>query len=821
MKQPDSNSSGDAFKRPRAPGPPPQPPPALRRSSSNGSSPSKNSAAASFHQSAPTINSGLDVLDRMANNNSFKGDEKNNLLVSHGSNLAPITDVNELADRLINFKKTLVSTTAGNNGRVGKPTTNMRGRPRPPPPPPPPRPSSLGQPRIGEMLSPTKHLELLLRRRKSENSWSDATEDEYVRRMARIKLDQSDHNVQGNASSDLSSVFQNREMTLPSKMPPPPPFPAKKHETNFNECSMSVNSNKFNSSSNSVNSNKSSFVARPVKVSQFEDNNGPSTPTSKPKATMTTPQSLATKNIATPSDTSSAPQSSTHNCDKRGRCKFHPQYKLYKKKLLGGYEFIGNCPVCVAKSYYEPNLRGRNRTRAGDYDTASGKSPSAKVSGRTSRSRERGRSKSADRIPNVPNLDEDECNNYYETGSARMRTRPKSVEQRRSRSLERLRRSLSRESDRDLRISKSVTSHGKKVINALENIRDELLTTLTSPINSMHERNSRQGRSRSRERPRSREERQLSDNERSTVLMKGWSPSTKNLEKGLRALQQRESGSSGDKQRDETLNQKKKKNVSNQFVRQTDDVNFDKKTGRCKKHPSIILAKKSAFRSGSWEIIKKNGCPFCSEEAKIDSNRDEVGLDEDTKKKMEMLLKGSGEDSSSSTSPFNQDIVDSVPPEGVRGRKVSKLLYTTPMGETGWYTGEVDSEGKPHGHGRMRFKTGHSYEGAWNHGFSEDHMDNLERMKSGFGSHKAAWKQSKAAGAGASTLMPSSGSMYQYQQKSPHRGYSPAQVQQAQLQQAAMVSHEAWANMSPQERQMAMTQWYSGMSPVQGYPPII
>jgi hypothetical protein len=145
----------------------------------------------------------------------------------------------------------------------------------------------------------------------------------------------------------------------------------------------------------------------------------------------------------------------------------------------------------------------------------------------------------------------------------------------------------------------------------------------------------------------------------------------------------------------------------------------------------------------------------------------------------------------------------------------------------------------------MRFKTGHSYEGEWNHGYSEEHMENLNRMKSGFGSNKAAWKQSEtapcvrraavaekqyapspAAAAAAiispgdgSQLMASSNAMYQYPQHS-HQNYTQAQ----HMQQLAMMSQATWTQMSPQERQMAMSQWYAsnGMSPGQQgyYPPM-
>ena len=178
------------------------------------------------------------------------------------------------------------------------------------------------------------------------------------------------------------------------------------------------------------------------------------------------------------------------------------------------------------------------------------------------------------------------------------------------------------------------------------------------------------------------------------------------------------------------------------------------------------------------------------------------------------------------------------------------------MGETGWYTGEVDLEGKPHGHGRMRYKTGHSYEGEWIHGYGEVHMENLNRMKAGFGTNKAAWKKSEMAPSvrkattpdASKASSPSARHHYQQQQSSNNQGYLSAQMQQqahiqqvqmqhAQLQHAQMQQQQAqlhqaqmqqWASMSPQERQMAMNQWYASVGmptqpggyQMQGYPPM-
>ena len=774
------------------------------------------------------------------------------------SKFTPITDPNELADRLLKFQRSFASSSsaAGHNGG---------GHRHRPPPPPPPRSTSAGRPRSQLMSPSAKDPD-----HQSDDSESACTyycdefEDEYVRRMARIKLEQSDRcAAQGNASFPeyCSDGFQSEEMNASSrsyspslsKNPPPTlPFSANTkndelNNMNLNESSLSVNSNKFNSPSMTVNSSKDSFVPRPVRVSQFEDKweaQLTNTPPSEPKMTMassllSTVQSHATKNI-TSSPSISSVSSTPQNCDKRGRCKYHPQHKLYKKKLLGGYEFISNCPICVAK------LEGRNRSRSGDsnYSTSSAKSPSAKMSGRSSsRGRERGRSKSVDRMP----MDEDYDNS--EAGPGRMRTgRANSVEQQHhlGGNRERQRRPRTRSADKgnDLRSSlnsSNSSNRGKTLANALENIRDKLPShSLPPPSLKKHQ--------------------SLGDGG-----------------KDLRALDKGNRGSSRDKppkmssSYDETATRKKKSLGlgNNPFVHEDGELNFDKKTGRCKKHPSVLLAKKSTFRPGTWEIIKKNGCPFCAE-AKADSDLDEVGqgLDKDTKRKMDLLLKGgqdiSGDTSSpqwsrkadsrktsssrggtigngNSTAP-NQHVIDTIPREGLRGKKVSRMLYTTPMGETGWYTGEVDFEGKPHGNGRMRYKTGHSYEGEWIHGFGEVHMENLNRIKSGFGTNKAAWKQSeiapsvRKAATGASTLSSSPSTMHQYQQQSSHQGYlsaqmqrerlqhaqmQQAQMQQAQLQQQQAHMQQSWANMSPQERQIAMTQWYASVGyQMHGYPPV-
>jgi hypothetical protein len=76
---------------------------------------------------------------------------------------------------------------------------------------------------------------------------------------------------------------------------------------------------------------------------------------------------------------------------------------------------------------------------------------------------------------------------------------------------------------------------------------------------------------------------------------------------------------------------------------------------------------------------------------------------------------------------------------------VQKMPYTTPWGESGWYTGEVNDGGKPHGQGRMRIKTGNIVDGNWINGYSEEYLEKQKRMKSGFGTNIAKWKQNAAS----------------------------------------------------------------------------
>ena len=180
---------------------------------------------------------------------------------------------------------------------------------------------------------------------------------------------------------------------------------------------------------------------------------------------------------------------------------------------------------------------------------------------------------------------------------------------------------------------------------------------------------------------------------------------------------------------------------------------FDPKTGRCKKHPSVIMAQKSKFRKGCWEMIKAK-CPLCCEECKRKEHKS--GWKDDTTLKATLsssppknitlrnslvtdTTKCSSSDADSlhkrsSSPPDHKDLVATAASDDTSPVRVSRMPYTTSWGESGWYMGEVNSDGRPQGRGRLRTKTGNVIGGMWSNGYSND--NNLERrkgkMQSGF-----------------------------------------------------------------------------------------
>ena len=154
------------------------------------------------------------------------------------------------------------------------------------------------------------------------------------------------------------------------------------------------------------------------------------------------------------------------------------------------------------------------------------------------------------------------------------------------------------------------------------------------------------------------------------------------------------------------------------------------KYGRCKSHPSIIVAKKKPFGRG-WSLVREEGCHQCKieHEAKLTARQGST----------------CGHSSESSSSDGKGKKKAKPRPQG-NSATVSKMPYKSPCGKLpGWYSGEVNDDGIPHGFGRMRYKNGQQFEGRWMNGQSEEYLENKRRMKRGFAENRSPWKESPCA----------------------------------------------------------------------------
>ena len=621
---------------------------------------------------------------------------------------AVITDVDELANRLLKYKHSYepsALSSAGNNyvqpNHSYTPMSRNRRHRTPPPSPQTVSISSRKQRSRSEVMSTSSSKgfdQVQQHRRSPTKSWSNATEEEYVRRMSAVKLDQSDRSVRGGASSsEYRSEMHDREV----------------HES-FNS-SYSSPSKRYASSSPSSDHPKLPFF--------------PKSPSASSKSSL--------RNSATRSRSRGRGRSKSSD-----RVPIDPPFDEYQNA--------------------QSPRNGRQQTRSGGDDIpvfVSPKNPSESptMSRRSSsRSRVRGRSRSKSASRKLFNQNREEDENFSMSTDEMGIRRAKSSEQLHHlhNSTERQRRARTR-SPHNSKGSNVDDSSGREKIwtKAFGNFREKFLSHSNHASSSKSL--SQETSSRRRHRSRSRDERRSSEKEESN-------DDGMSLGKGQKALDKAKRGRSRDRASKMSESYDGRSNLgSNSFVHESTKVKFDKKTGRCKKHPSIVMAKKSAFRSGSWEVVRK--CPFCSE-SKDDP---EHKFDEDTKGRMDNLLKDGqdfngdasmsqfskkseaktrGNNRKGNSTPSKQNVIDAIP-EGLREKNasVSRMLYTTPMGEPGWYTGEVDSDEQPHGYGRMRYKTGNSYEGEWIHGYAENHSENLSRMKlkSGFGSNKATRRKSE------------------------------------------------------------------------------
>ncbi|KAL7544687.1 hypothetical protein ACHAWF_014173 [Thalassiosira exigua] len=659
---------------------------------------------------------------------------------------------------------------------------------------------------------------------------------------------------------------------------------------NHNDNNSSINVDDQNSMPNhefNCSTASGNFLPRPVRITQLDDDDGnfasggDSTRHGRSKKVLTTRTSMFVKSIrqnpydrsggagnsvgaATESSSGRTPASGSHcvdvlpeGVDRKGRCLRHPNVRLFKKKILGGYESVRDaCPNCMEEAPYEEMWRGRAKAHS-DTGLSRGRSRSPLQSARsrdqTSRPRER-RPKSKtggnalDRsdnspLPCVPFLPA-ERNNAIPKGESPgqqgqsqlhvdlQRVPPPPFEQGRSSTVTppppqtrgRKKQNNQKSSQNGGRSSSSLGRRQQKSLDALnssfQGSNDKSMFEMgIEKLSSLP--------SRARSSSRKRRSSSSANHDRSAMsLQSEWS-----REQGVVSMSDLGSNLS-----------------SHTKKAPAPKLKFNKKTGRCKKHPSIILAKKSNFNKG-WDIIR-DGCPYCNEPKQNPPEGAGKEFSEINTKKMNALIQGkntyadgvdcqpsfdvvrqsnarprSPRKTSNEIRPepkaFRQQSIDDANhcPGGNATSRVSRMPYTTPWGESGWYTGEVNSSGQPHGQGRMRYKTGNQTDGEWTNGYSEYFLEKRGRMKSGFGTNVAPWKErdrgkSSSGVAQSSSTAPYPQGQYAAAPQAPHLTPTYGMAQYNPHSPADVMPMGGMWNQSPGYQQSPG--YYSGTQPTPG-----
>jgi hypothetical protein len=78
---------------------------------------------------------------------------------------------------------------------------------------------------------------------------------------------------------------------------------------------------------------------------------------------------------------------------------------------------------------------------------------------------------------------------------------------------------------------------------------------------------------------------------------------------------------------------------------------------------------------------------------------------------------------------------------------VKQMPFTDPVGDFGFYTGQVNENGRPDGKGSMKYDNGIFYEGTWTDGNQDEHaMEQYNRIRGGFTSWKGQGKNAVKTG---------------------------------------------------------------------------
>ncbi|KAL3817201.1 hypothetical protein ACHAXA_001756 [Cyclostephanos tholiformis] len=89
--------------------------------------------------------------------------------------------------------------------------------------------------------------------------------------------------------------------------------------------------------------------------------------------------------------------------------------------------------------------------------------------------------------------------------------------------------------------------------------------------------------------------------------------------------------------------------------------------------------------------------------------------------------------------------------EQIKSCNVKQMPFTDQFGDFGYYTGQVDDEGRPNGKGVMKYENGVFYEGTWINGCQDkDAASQYERIRGGF----TSWSGKGKGGTKSGTTLP-------------------------------------------------------------------
>eukprot|EP00986_Skeletonema_menzelii_P002647 scaffold737_cov120-Skeletonema_menzelii.AAC.1 len=193
-----------------------------------------------------------------------------------------------------------------------------------------------------------------------------------------------------------------------------------------------------------------------------------------------------------------------------------------------------------------------------------------------------------------------------------------------------------------------------------------------------------------------------------------------------------------------------KSNASRKGGRKTDRYGmlpFDEE-GYCHAHPSVRIAKKKAL--GGWKVIH-DICPDCANDASSVAG---------STRSRGSSRKSSGtgryyDDSGSDASSYKSGRSASSSTSRKKKIRVKAMKCKDENGKEGRYTGDVNEDHQPHGHGKIKYKDGAAFDGVWSEG-SQVHGKSYRAKSSRCGSSdkkKDDWSSGKREGEGGKKLV--------------------------------------------------------------------